>query len=38
MPLMQRVSDLTANAVTVDAMLKHALSCKTAKPAQEAAA
>lgn len=37
MPLMQRVSDLTGGAVSVDAMLKHALACKTAKPAQAAA-
>lgn len=37
MPLMQRVADL-CGGVTVDAMLKHALACKTSKPAQEAAA
>jgi hypothetical protein len=37
MPLMQRVSDLTDGAVTVEAMLMHALTCKTAKPAPEAA-
>lgn len=37
MPLMQRVSDLTEGAVSVDAMLKHALACKTSKPAAEAA-
>lgn len=37
MPLMQRVSDLCGGFVSVDAMLKHALACKTAKPAAEAA-
>lgn len=37
MPLMQRVSDLTGGAVAVDAMLKHALACKSSKPAAEAA-
>ena len=37
MPLMQRVSDLTDGAVLVDSMLKHALACKTSKPAAEAA-
>jgi hypothetical protein len=37
MPLMQRVSDLTDGAVTIEAMLMHALACKTIKPAQAAA-
>ena len=37
MPLMHQVSALTDNVVTVDAMLRHALACKTQKPAQIAA-
>jgi len=37
MPLMRRVAELTEGAVSVDAMLKHALECKTAKPTQAAA-
>ena len=37
MPLMKRVSQLTGGAVSVNAMLKHALACKTSKPASAAA-
>jgi len=33
MPLMRRVSDLTAGVVSVESMLSHALCCKTAKRA-----
>lgn len=29
LPLMQRVSDLTEGAVSVDDMLRHAMACKT---------
>jgi len=38
MPLITRVAEVTGGAVSIDSMLRHALSCKTSDRAQAKAA